>query len=256
MKVARVVPVHKSGSKTDVNNYRPISILSVLSKLFEQLLADRVSSFLNDQKVIYDHQFGFRSGSSTWTAASELVDDIYRAIDTSNIAAVLFLDLKKAFDTIDHGVLLRKLEYYGIRGVANALFRSYLAGRTQYVSVNGAASSKRAITVGVPQGSNLGPLLFLLYINDLARLQLHGKPRLFADDTSVTYIATDPTRLLRLMKQDIQKLQSFFVENLLSLNLGKTNYMMFHSRRKKVDRHADLTVGGAVIEKVELVPSR
>lgn len=233
MKVARVVPVYKSGSKTDANNYRPISVLSVLSKIFEQLLADRVSSFLNDQKVIYDHQFGFRSGSSTWTAASELMDDIYRAIDTRNIAAILFLDLKKAFDTIDHGVLLKKLEYYGIRGVANTLFRSYLAGRTQYVSVNGVASSERAITVGVPQGSNLRPLLFLLYINDLARLQLHGKPRLFADDTSVTYIATESTRLLRLMEEDIQKLQSFFNENLLSLNLGKTNYMIFHSRQKK-----------------------
>lgn len=251
LKIARVVPVHKSGSKIELNNYRPISVLSVLSKLIEQILADRISNYLDNQRIVYDHQFGFRRGSSTWTAASELVDDIYHAMDSKKMTGVLFLDLKKAFDTVDHSILLQKLEYYGIRGVANNLLRSYLTGRRQYVYVNGATSSERMVTVGVPQGSNLGPLLFLLYINDLSKLQLYGKPRMFADDTSVTYVADNTEQLMDQMREDLSKLQMYFSENLLSLNLTKTKYMIFHSPRTRVVVQNELLIDSTVIEKVE-----
>lgn len=251
LKIARVIPIHKGGSKLDVNNYRPISTLSVLSKVLEQLLVPRVLNFLRQHDVLYSRQYGFREGCSTWTAACELVDEIYGAMDSRKIEGVLFLDLKKAFDTIDHQILLRKLDCYGIRGTANDLFKSYLTGRMQYVSANGAISTNRHVTVGVPQGSNVGPLLFLLYINDLANLKLHGRPRLFADDTALSYQSSDPQLVVHQMKQDLIILQGFLSENLLSLNLSKTKFMLFHSPRFESPLHPDLVVNSIKIDKVD-----
>lgn len=132
----------------------------------------------------------------------------------------------------------------------NNLIRSYLTGRSQFVYVNGANSSQRGVTVGVPQGSNLGPLLFLLYVNDLPNLNLHGKPRLFADDTSLSYKSTNPNDIVRQMKEDLTKLQDYFNESLLSLNLSKTKYMILHSHRRNILPHLDLTVQATTIEQV------
>lgn len=142
LKNARVIPLFKSGDKMEVNNYRPISILQVMSKILEKLLISRLTGFLNQNDVLYKHQFGFRTGSSTWIAASELVDSIYDCMDTKKSMGVIFLDLKKAFDTIDHTILLHKLDCYGIRGKANDLIKSYLSGRSQQVFINGVLSSK------------------------------------------------------------------------------------------------------------------
>lgn len=250
LKIARVIPIHKGGSTMDVNNYRPISILSVLSKVLEKLLVVRVANFLRQHDVLYNRQYGFREGSSTWTAVCELVDEIYGALDKRSIQGVLFIDLKKAFDTIDHRILLRKLEYYGIRGVANELFKSYLSGRMQYVSINGATSMQRDTSVGVPQGSNVGPLLFLLYINDLANLRLHGNPRLFADDTSLSYRNARPDVIIQQMKKDLMILQEYFAENMLSMNLSKTKFMLCHSLQLKIPQHMDLVINSIKIDKV------
>lgn len=250
LKTARVLPIHKGGSKTDVNNYRPISVLSVLSKILEQLLVSRLTKFFKKKDVIYSRQYGFRSGSSTLSAACDLVDDLYDALDSRKRMGVLFLDLKKAFDTIDHGVLLRKLEYYGIRGTANSLIKSFLSSRTQFVQINGVTSGPCNMTVGVPQGSNLGPLLFLIYINDLPKLKLFGKPHLFADDTALSYSCSNATETIRQMKEDMIVLQQFFAENLLSLNLSKTKYMVFHSTRLGPPSHPELIVNGSKIDKV------
>lgn len=131
------------------------------------------------------------------------------------------------------------------------MIRSYLTGRSQFTHVNGSSSCKRALTVGVPQGSNLGPLLFLLYVNDLPKLNLHGKPRLFADDTSLSYEASDPNNIVDQMEQDLVKLQDYFNENLLSLNLSKTKYMMLHSPRRNISPHRDLIVQAIPIDKVQ-----
>lgn len=163
----------------------------------------------------------------------------------------LFLDLKKAFDTLNHGILLRKLEHYGIRGVANDVIRSYLENRSQLVSYAGEMSSYRQINVGVPQGSNIGPLLFLIYINDISKLHLTGVPRLFADDTALFYPNIDPNLIIANMHYDLQVLQNYFCDNLLSLNLQKTKYMIFRSPRKTLSNLPDLVMDVNVIERVD-----
>lgn len=249
LKTTRVIPIYKAGPKSDVSNYRPISIISVLSKILEQLLVARITDFVRENRILYNHQYGFRRGSSTLTAACELVEEIHEAMDSRKLTGVLFLDLKKAFDTIDHNILLKKLDLYGIRGIANDMIRSYLTNRMQFVLVNRTKSAHRTMTVGVPQGSNLGPLLFLLYINDLPKLKLHGKARLFADDTSLSYVATNVDQLIQQMTDDMQILQQYFNENLLSLNLTKTKYMIFHTPQSSLPSHAELIVNSTIVER-------
>lgn len=251
LKTARVIPIHKAGSKTDVNNYRPISVLSVLSKILEQLLVGRITDYLLKKKLLYTHQYGFRTGSSTLTAAIELVDEIYEAFDERKIVGVCFLDLRKAFDTIDHDVLLKKLDCHGVRGKSNDLIKDYLTDRKQYVVTNGACSDVRGMSVGVPQGSNLGPLLFLVYINDLYKLKLHGKPRLFADDTSLSYVGIEADSIVEKMTEDLNKLLGYFAENVLSLNLSKTNFMLFHTPHRTLDPYRELIVNSTRIEEAE-----
>lgn len=250
LKQARVVPIFKSGIKDDVNNYRPISCLSVLDKLLEKLLAARLVEFTQRFNLICDHQYGFRSGSSTLTACCDLVDDIYDAIDHKRLAGALFIDLKKAFDTIDHPLLMEKMESLGIRGNAKLLFQSYLSNRTQFVAIGGYRSLPSPITTGVPQGSILGPILFLLFINDLSKLQLKGKLRLFADDTSISYRGVSVEDLQLQIKEDVILLQEYFKANLLSLNMAKTKYMIFHSPWKRLPPYNALEVHGFEIEKV------
>lgn len=250
LKEARVVPIFKAGDPNDVNNYRPISTLSMLNKLLEQLIAVRLSHFLDTHKHLYKRQYGFRKGSSTLTATCELLEDIYDSLDKRRYAGALFLDLQKAFDTINHELLLEKLEFYGIRGLANNLLRSYLTNRMQHVRVNGVKSESRRITVGVPQGSNLGPLLFLVFINDLSRLPLLGKIRLFADDTLLLYGSRDCGVIRSQMIDDLNNLNQYFASNLLSLNVGKTKFVIFHSSQRPVPELSPIMFGAQEVERV------
>ena len=147
----------------------------------------------------------------------------------------VFIDLQKAFDTVNHSILLQKLEHYGIRGVALDWFTSYLSGRRQYVSVNGHTSAKLEITCGVPQGSVLGPLLFLIYINDLLNVSKYLSFYLFADDTNIYFKSHDLAHLQKIMNRELKKVRKWLDANRLSLNIDKTNFVIFHSPHKKID---------------------
>lgn len=250
LKVAKVVPIFKSGESWEPSNYRPISTLSVFNKVLEKLLVNRLLEFLNKHNIFYNLQYGFRQGCSTLTAITELMDSLISEIDSKKVVGALFLDLKKAFDTLDHKILLEKLAYYGIRGMANNIIRSYLSNRKQFVTIEGTHSSLKPITVGVPQGSNIGPLLFLLFINDLGKLRLKGTPRLFADDTALFYPNNNSEAIIQDMTDDLKILSKFFNDNLLSLNLSKTKYMLFHSPRKKLTPHNELKLEQIIIEKI------
>ena len=182
LKLAKVIPVYKGDDHCSPNNYRPISLLSPISKIFEILISKRLNKFLEKQKILVDEQLGFRKLHSTTLAITDIFSQISNNIDCSRYTCVLLLDLRKAFDTVDHELLLYKLDRYGIRGNVLDLFQSYLIRRFQYVYVNDSTSNKLEVKCGVPQGSILGFTLFSLYVNDLPKI-CEFNVRLFADDT-------------------------------------------------------------------------
>src|ERR1043165_9041173 len=188
LKAAKVVPIYKKGDKDSVANYRPISILPYFSKYYEKLMYRRLFNYVNSLNIIFQSQHGFQSGHSPYMALLSMQDMISNAIDNNNYSVGVFFDLSKAFDTVDHKILIKKLENYGIRGIPLKWFISYLENRTQNVVCNEVLSEEGIIGFGVPQGSILGPFLFLLYINDLAKVSYTIFLILFADDTNVFFL--------------------------------------------------------------------
>ena len=220
LKKAKVIPLHNDGSKLDENNYRPISLLIVWSKIIERALFIRIYAYMEYHNLFFNRQFGFRTKHSTIDALVELVEKI--RINCRNVKAISFyLDLKKAFDTIEHDILLKKLENTGIRGPALSWVTTYLKGRQQRVNVNGACSSWKSIVCGVPQGSILGPLLFLIYINDLPLVCKSLDVILFADDTNLTAINKDDNSV----QEDLQSINNWLIANKLILNMDKVVQM-------------------------------
>ena len=235
LKTAKVVPVFKKDSKLDYSNYRPISLLSNVEKILEKLMYKRLYTFLNSNNIIYNLQFGFRQQYSTSHALVNITENIRKALDGGNIGCGIFVDLQKAFDTVDHQILLTKLNHYGIRGVSNDWFKSYLSNRNQYVFINGFDSGLAAINCGVPQGSVLGPLLFLLHINDLNHTIKFCKVHHFADDTNLLCMSNSIKKLNKLVNADLENLVHWLNANKISLNVKKTEMVIFKSKQKKFE---------------------
>ena len=232
LKKAEVVPIFKSGQKSLASNYRPISLLSPFAKIFENCLYSQLISFLNKNSVLYPLQYGFRENSSTEFAVSQIVDDLTTCIENKSINCSVFLDLAKAFNTVNHQILLKKLQSCGVRGVALKLMESFLADRHQWTVVGSQKSDSKIIDVGVPQGSTLGPLMFLIYINDL-HTATNMKVRLFADDACLSLSNKDPHILQKQVNIELDKVHKWLKDNKLFINYKKSNFLIFTKKRHK-----------------------
>ena len=230
LKIAKVIPLYKGGDDAYLVNYRPVSVLPVFSKVFERLMYDRLVAFFDEMKIIYNFQFGFRKEHSTSIALMLLVDKILKALHEGEYVLGVFIDFSKAFDTVNHSILLDKLWHYGIRGVAHDWLTSYLSNRSQFVCFDGVNSPYNNITCGVPQGSILGPLLFLIYVNDMAYVSKKLFTLLFADDTNTFLTGKDTNHLIKTMNEELKKLVDWMYANKLSLNIAKTHFLIFRSK--------------------------
>ena len=206
LKLAKVVPIFKADCPSVYTNYRPVSVLSCFSKLLETLMFDRLISFIIQHDLLYKYQFGFRKAHSTILAIITLTDMVSKALENGDHVIGVFLDFSKAFDTVDHDILFKKLNHLGIRGVAHDCLRDYLDNRYQYVIYDKAKSAKKKVICGVPQGSVLGPLLFLLYVNDISKVSSNLFTLLFADDTNALAIGKDLDKLITSLNIDLEKI--------------------------------------------------
>ena len=246
-KVARVIPLFKSGDRTDLNNFRPISILSVLSKIAEKVVAIQLASYLLDHHILCPAQYAYRPNHCTEDAVLDAVDWISQKTDEGRVASLTTIDLSKAFDSVDHGVLLAKLGWYGV--MSTNWFRSYLGDRRQVVS---GGSSTLPLTHGVVQASILGPILFLTFMNDLPSSLPHGRLLSYADDTQILdHSLPDPTSLSSLrerVEESMQHLQNWFQVNGLKMNANKTDFALIGTRASlRNAQNFSINISGSII---------
>ena len=252
LKIAKVIPLYKNDNPELFENDRPISILPCFSKIIERIMYNRLYSFLTKHNIITEKQYGFRKKYATYMALIDLIDKISCNFDEKKYTVGVSLDLSKAFDTIDHTILLNKLQCYGVRGSACSWFASYIQNRKQYVVFNKTESECKEISCGVPQGSILGPLLFILYINDIEHVSEIIKPILFADDTSLFHSHTCFNTLIQEVNIQLHKFSTWFNTNKLSLNTKKTNFIIFTPNRKKYNiSEAEININGSKIKHVK-----
>ena len=246
LKIAKIIPIFKKDDPSQISNYRPISLLPGISKVLEKIIYKRLYMFLINNKILIPNQYGFRKNHSTDYALINLCDKIVNALSNKEHMIGIFLDLSKAFDTINHQILLYKLKTYGIRGIAYSWFENYLSNRSQYVAFKSHESMRLDIKCGVPQGSILGPLLFLIYINDI----IHSSPLLtyilFADDTNLFYSHKNLNTLTTTLNCEVDKVSKWFKCNKLSLNINKTCCIYFsHNRSHNAPIHDPILIDGS-----------
>ena len=242
LKISKVIPIFKTGDQGLLSNYRPISILPIFSKVFERVIFLRLKAYLLKLEIPSKNQYGFQQNVSTYMAIVNVIDDITESIDKKLYSIGVFIDLAKAFDTVNHSILLQKLSNYGIRGLPYSLIKNYLTNRKQFVSINGTFSSILPITCGVPQGSILGPLLFLIYIDYINQCSKLLKFVLFADDTNVFMSSPNFFTLIESLNKELTLLSDWFKSNKLSLNLAKTTYLIFGKRKINANYNPNLSV--------------
>ena len=226
-KKAKVVPIPKNKNPTDVGDLRPISLLPIIGKILERLVYNQLSKYLECYNLLTNKQNGFRKGRGTIDTVFKLVGDIHTSLNANKKVLAVYIDFKKAFDTISHVILIKKLETFGFDKSVINWFRSYLSERKQHTIANGRLSTWKEVTYGVPQGSILGPLLFLLYVNDLPSINLNSDIGLYADDTVLTCTGTNMANINSKIQQDMDKIVCWCNNNLLTINVNKTKSMLF-----------------------------
>ena len=251
MKIAKVCPIYKNGNAMLFVQYRPVSVLPVMSKVLEKVMYDRIYNFLQELDLLYELQFGFRPKYSTYMALTASVEKIISALDKGEFMIGVFLDFSKAFDTIDHGILLTKLETYGIRGVAKKWFSSYLSNRYQSVCYNGVTSSRKKISCGVPQGSILGPLLFLIYVNDLAKVCNELFTVMYADDSNLFKNGKSLNNLEHIINKSLADISYWLKLNKLSLNIDKTHFIIFRRRKQVISYEPKIYIDSKPLSRVQ-----
>ena len=251
-KMAKVIPIFKAGNRKVLNKYRPISILPLVSKIIEKAVHSQLLPYLTSNDLLSPNQSGFRPGYSTLAAVAHAHDNWLHHINNGNLIGSLFIDLQKAFDTVNHGILLRKLSVYGLSPLAVDWLTSYLSGRTQQVCFKSKLSLVSPITSGIPQGSILGPLLFSLYINDLPKCLDHCNIDMYADDTIIYYGDKNTNLIENKLNSDLLNLTKWLQVNKLILNPQKTEVMLIGTAQKlKKSNPLDIFISGQKIKQVD-----
>jgi len=230
LKEACVVPLHKNGPKDNLGNYRPISLLPTLSKIFEKHIADQLHSFIQRTNAIHDSQSGFRKHHSCQTALIRLVENWLKNLDEGEIIGTLFIDLKKAFDLVDHKILLYKLKLYNFSDQTLHLFQSYLTNRVQVVKDDDIVSEKQIIISGVPQGSILGPLLFIFYVNDIHLYTKDASVDMYADDTTMYKSHKNIDQIEYILQYNIDRMNVWCQHNNMAINPLKSTCMLIQTK--------------------------
>ena len=247
LKIAQIIPIYKSGKKDEPSNYRPISLLNPVCKIFEKYLYEQLNQYFLKNNYIMKTQYGFRVGHSTTLAVADVYDDLVLHKDNGNVSCSIFLDLKKAFDTVDHCILLKKLYCYGVRGIAFDLICDYLHERVQFTRINNYNSNLQSVCCGVPQGSTLGPFLFIIYINDLANITSF-KTCLFADDTNFTVSSKNINELQVIAQKELSLVNKWIKSNKLTINLSKSEYILVSNKNTNTSDFI-LTIDDNILQK-------
>ena len=257
LKIAKVTPVFKADDVNELWNYRPISVLPCFYKIQERIMYNRLFKYLKTNEILYKKQFGFQEGHSTEHAIIQLIDQINNCFEKNHFTLGISIDLKKAFDNVDHAILIKKLKHYGIKGNNLRWFESYLENRKQYITYEtNKFTAFENMTCDVPQGSILGPLPFLLYINDLPNVSNILDPIMFADDTNLFYSHHNIKELFTTVNKELQKLGDWFTSNKLSLNINKTKCTFFHKNSVKGSiplKLPDLHISNKTIERTSSI---